>query len=68
MEMGKAYVLLQHGYADWEPASALAELRRTFGFSTQVVGLDTNPIVSMGGLTVVSDITLSNFCPNRQLF
>ncbi len=58
-----ACVLLRNDYADWEPASALAELRRSFGFSVQTIGLTTEPIVSMGGLRVVPDIALSDFVP-----
>jgi putative intracellular protease/amidase len=63
MGTGIAHILLREGYADWEPASALAELRRTFGFSVQTIGLDTNPIVSMGGMTVIPDIALPQFVP-----
>lgn len=58
-----AYLLLCNGYADWEPASALAELRRTFGFSVQTIGLTTEPIISMAGLKVAPDIALSDFVP-----
>jgi putative intracellular protease/amidase len=47
------------GFADWEPASALAELRRTFGFSVQTVGLTRNPVTSMGGLKVQPDLQIS---------
>jgi len=56
-----AYVLLRNDYADWEPASALAELRRSFGYSVQTMGLTTEPIVSMGGLRVIPHIALSDF-------
>jgi len=61
--MNTAYVLLRSGYADWEPASALAELRRTFGFSVTTMGLTAETIVSMGGLRVIPDLTLSEFEP-----
>jgi putative intracellular protease/amidase len=63
MGTGTAYVLLRNGYADWEAASALAELRRTFGFSVKTIGIDMDPIVSMGGITVVPDLALSEFTP-----
>jgi putative intracellular protease/amidase len=63
MATGTAYVLLRNGYADWEPASALAELRRTFGFSVKTIGMDMNSIASMGGMTVIPDIALSEFTP-----
>jgi putative intracellular protease/amidase len=61
--MKTAYVLLRDGYADWEPASALAELRRTFGFSVRTIGLTSEMIVSMGGLRVIPDLTLPEFEP-----
>jgi putative intracellular protease/amidase len=53
-----AYVFIFDGFADWEPASAMAELRRTFGFSVKTFALATNPIVSMGGLKVTPDLHL----------
>jgi putative intracellular protease/amidase len=56
MENRTAYVFIFDGFADWEPASALAELRRTFGFSVQTVALTRSPIVSMGGLRVLPDL------------
>ena len=61
--MNTAYVLLRTGYADWEAASALAELRRTFGFSVKTIGLTPATVVSMGGLKVMPDIPLSAFVP-----
>ena len=61
--MNTAFVLLRSGYADWEPASALAELRRTFGFSVRAMGLTAETVVSMGGLRVTPDLTLSAFEP-----
>lgn len=61
--MKTAYVLLRSGYADWEPASALAELRRTFGFSVRTIGLTSETVVSMGGLRVIPDLTLPEFEP-----
>jgi putative intracellular protease/amidase len=54
-----AYVFLFDGYADWEPASALAELRRTFGFSVRPFALKRGPVVSMGGLRVTPDLRVS---------
>jgi putative intracellular protease/amidase len=61
--MNTAYVLLRDGFADWEPASALAELRRTFGFSVKAVGLTAETVVSMGGLKVMPELALSEFVP-----
>jgi putative intracellular protease/amidase len=61
--MNTVYLLISNGYADWEPASALAELRRTFGFSVKTMGMTGEPIVSMAGLKVVPDLALSEFEP-----
>jgi putative intracellular protease/amidase len=49
------HVLVFDGFADWEPAHALAELRRWGKRSVVVVGFDTEPVISMGGLRVVPD-------------
>jgi putative intracellular protease/amidase len=57
--MPSAYLFLFDGFADWEPASAVAELRRTFGCTVKTFGRGTHPIVSMGGLTVTPDLSLS---------
>ena len=62
--MNTAYVLLQSGYADWEAASAMAELQRTFGFSVKTIGLTLGTVVSMGGLRATPDLTLSAFVPD----
>jgi putative intracellular protease/amidase len=59
--MNTAYVLLRTGYADWEAASALAELRRTFGFAVKTIGLAAETVVSMGGLKIMPDLPLSAF-------
>jgi putative intracellular protease/amidase len=61
--MKTAYLLIQDAYADWEPASALAELRRTFGFQVRTIGLNTQPVTSMGGLQITPDLRLSEFVP-----
>jgi putative intracellular protease/amidase len=58
-----AYVFVFDGFADWEPASALAELRRTFGFSVKTFALAIHPIVSMGGLKVAPDLLLEEIRP-----
>ena len=62
--MRTAYLLIQNGYADWEPASALAELRRTFGFSVKTMGLNADEVVSMAGLRVTPDLSLREFAPD----
>lgn len=55
------YLLVVPGFADWEPAHALAELRRHGHYRVEVVGLTNEPVESMGGMKVqptrrVSDV------------
>jgi putative intracellular protease/amidase len=47
-----AYLLAVNGFADWEPAHAMAELRRSGGYRIEVVGLTMDPVESMGGIHV----------------
>ena len=58
------HMLVFDGFADWEPAYALAELRRSGGRTVVVIGFDQNPVVSMGGLRVVPDRALSDVHPS----
>ena len=58
------YFLAIPGFADWEAAHALAELRRHGHYRVQVVGLTRDPVQSMGGLTVQPDAALAQLDPN----
>ena len=59
--MNKAvYLLAVPGFADWEPAHALAELRRYGRLRVEVVGLTTDPVESMGGVTVLPSKVLAS--------
>jgi putative intracellular protease/amidase len=64
MKNRTAYLFIFDGFADWEPASALAELRRTFGFSVRTVGLSRSVITSMGGMKVLPDLPISESQPH----
>ena len=46
------YLLVVPGFADWEPAHAVAELRRHGHYRVEVVGLSADSVQSMGGITV----------------
>ena len=52
------HILVFDGFADWEPAHALAELRRSGNRTVRVVGFDREPVTSMGGLRVTPDMAL----------
>lgn len=53
------YLLVVPGFADWEPAHALAELRRHGHYRVEVVALTPDPVQSMGGVTVLPTRTLA---------
>jgi len=53
------YLLVVDGFADWEPAHAVAELRRNGGYRVETVGLTANPVRTMGGITVLPSTTIS---------
>ncbi|HET7585870.1 MAG TPA: type 1 glutamine amidotransferase family protein [Gemmatimonadaceae bacterium] len=52
------YFLVFDGFADWEAANALAELRRWGHRTVRVVGFTSVPVVSMGGLRITPDLAL----------
>jgi putative intracellular protease/amidase len=58
-----AYLLAVAGFADWEPAHAIAELRRSGGYRIEVVGLTTDPVESMGGMLVQPTRALADVAP-----
>lgn len=57
------HVVIFDGFADWEPAHALAEARRWGKRTVRSVGFTTAPVVSMGGLRVSPDIDLAAVQP-----
>jgi putative intracellular protease/amidase len=64
MTPGKAvYLLVVEGFADWEPAHAVAELRRHGHFRVESVGLTSAAIVSMGGIRVLPSTIVAEVDP-----
>ena len=57
------HLLVVPGFADWEPSHAVAELRRHGGYRVTVVGLTTEPVVSMGGIRVQPECALAAIRP-----
>lgn len=58
------YLLVVDGFADWEAAHAIAELRRQGGYRVESVGLTLDSVVSMGGLRVMPSCTVGEIDPN----
>ncbi len=61
------YLLLFEGYADWEPALAACEIRKHAGFELVTVGLGDGTLRSMGGLTIIPQLTLAELDPERAV-
>jgi putative intracellular protease/amidase len=59
------HLVVFDGFADWEPAFALAEVRRSGGLEVETVGFTGAPVRSMGGLRVVPDRALEGVQPER---
>ena len=59
------HVLVFDGFADWEPSYALAQIRQTGAAPVVTVGLSQHPVRSMGGLTVVPDVTVEQVAPEH---
>jgi putative intracellular protease/amidase len=57
------HLLVFEGLADWEPAHALCELRRSGKFDVLAVGFTRQTITTMAGLKVVPDLTLDEVKP-----
>lgn len=57
------HVLVVEGFADWEPAHALAELRRWGKRTIRSVGFTPAAVTSMGGLRVTPDVDLASVNP-----
>jgi len=58
------YLLVVPGFADWEAAHAVAELRRHGGYRVEVVGMSREPVESMGGVVVQPSKELAGVDPN----
>ena len=57
------HIVIFDGFADWEPAYALAELRRWGKRTVRSVGFTSAPVISMGGLRVIPDVELVSVRP-----
>jgi putative intracellular protease/amidase len=58
------YLLVVEGFADWEPAHAVAELRRYGQYRVEVVGLTSAPVRSMGGIRVLPSTIVTEVDPS----
>jgi putative intracellular protease/amidase len=63
MPQKAVYLLVFDGFADWEPAHAVAELRRQGQYRVETVALTREPVQSMGGISVLPSRTVGEVDP-----
>lgn len=69
--MEDVHLFVLNTMADWEPGFAIAHINRPMpgiesGFRVRTVGQDRTPVRSMGGLTIVPDLTLAELSPSES--
>jgi putative intracellular protease/amidase len=64
----KAYLLVFDGMADWEPAHAFCEIRKSGKFEVVTAGFSEKPVTSMGGLKISPDISIHDIEPEQTAF
>lgn len=63
MRRKTCYVFLPEKYADWEIALVMAGLRSRGNIEIVTLSRDPEPVGSLGGLTVLADMTVSEVDP-----
>lgn len=58
------YLFVFDGFADWQVSYATVGLSKSGGYKITTIGITKDPVVSMGGLTVVPDV---DFIPGPDL-
>ncbi len=61
----KAYVFVFDGLADWEPALALCEIRKSGKYEVVTAGRSREAVVTMAGLKVLPDVALDEIDPHE---
>jgi len=61
------YFFVFDGFADWEAALALCEIRRPGDYRVRTVGFERKPVQSMGGLTILPDVALDEIEHERAV-
>jgi len=61
----KAFLFVFDGLADWEPALALCQIRKSGRYDVLTAGHSHETVVTMGGLRVMPDVTLGDIEPGE---
>lgn len=58
MKRNVCYLFIFEGFSDWEPALAIANLRKHFNYEIRTFSFDGKPIRSMGNMQVQPDCSM----------
>lgn len=61
------YLIVFDGFVDWEPAHAVAELRRNGEYRVESAGLTAATVESIGGLHVQPSTTVGKVDPTERI-
>jgi putative intracellular protease/amidase len=61
----KAYVFVFDGLADWEPALALCEIRKSGKYDVLAAAHSSETVTTMGGLKLVPDVKIDQIEPRE---
>jgi len=64
MKKRKCFLFVFNGYADWEPALAIATLNKFSDFSIHSFSVDGSPVRSMGGISIQPDSSVNGIDPH----
>jgi putative intracellular protease/amidase len=65
MKKRKCFLFVFNGFADWEPAMAIAHLHKHTDFSTHAFSADGRPVTSMGNLQVLPEFSVNEIDVNE---
>jgi putative intracellular protease/amidase len=64
----KAYLLVFDGLADWEPANAFCEIKKSGRYEVVTAGFSRQPVTSMAGLQITPHVTIEDVDPSNTAF
>ncbi|NRS17340.1 glutamine amidotransferase [Brevibacillus sp. HB1.4B] len=66
--MKEVFIFITDGFADWEASYVSSELNKPgTGYRVKTIAIDQEPKVSMGGVTVLPDYSVSEFDRNVDI-
>jgi putative intracellular protease/amidase len=64
----RVYFFVFDGFADWEPAHAFCQIRKSGKHEVFTAGFSQQPVISMAGLKISPDVTIDEVDPQDTAF